>query len=163
MNRIKALRELKGVKQADLAKELNVSQGTLSNWERGVHDPDNASLVELAEYFEVSTDYLLELTDDPVNYEDPSLYDNISGAQWDYILEQNNYDEAEALKAYRAFKKAEQEDAMYDIAMHNFEDQIIRNPDIRLIARAGKKMTPEQAEIVRKYAQYMFPEAFDED
>lgn len=39
----------------------------------------------------------------------------------------------------------------------------IQNPDIRMIARAGKKMTPEQAEILRKYAQYMFPEAFVDD
>lgn len=37
------------------------------------------------------------------------------------------------------------------------------NPDIRMIARAGKKMTPEQAENLRKYAQYMFPEAFADD
>lgn len=37
------------------------------------------------------------------------------------------------------------------------------NPDIRMIARAGKKMTPEQAENLRKYAQYMFPEAFEDD
>ena len=39
----------------------------------------------------------------------------------------------------------------------------ISNPDIRMIARAGKKMTPEQAENLRKYAQYMFPEAFKDD
>lgn len=37
------------------------------------------------------------------------------------------------------------------------------NPDIRMIARAGKKMTPEQAENLRKYAEYMFPEAFKND
>lgn len=39
----------------------------------------------------------------------------------------------------------------------------ITNPDIRMIARAGKKMTPEQAENLRKLAQYMFPEAFKDD
>ncbi len=39
----------------------------------------------------------------------------------------------------------------------------IENPDIRMIARAGKKMTPEQAENLRKYAQFMFPEAFKDD
>lgn len=38
----------------------------------------------------------------------------------------------------------------------------IENPDIRMIARAGQKMTPEQAENLRKYAQFMFPEAFEE-
>ena len=39
----------------------------------------------------------------------------------------------------------------------------ITNPNIKMIARAGKKMTPEQAENLRKYAQYMFPEAFEDD
>ena len=39
----------------------------------------------------------------------------------------------------------------------------IQNPDIRMIARAGKKMTPEQAETLRKYAQFMYPEAFEDD
>lgn len=36
----------------------------------------------------------------------------------------------------------------------------IENPDIRMIARAGKKMSKEQSEILRKYAEFMFPEAF---
>lgn len=39
----------------------------------------------------------------------------------------------------------------------------IENPDIRMIARAGKKMTPEQAELLRKYAEFTFPEAFKKD
>ncbi len=39
----------------------------------------------------------------------------------------------------------------------------ISNPDIRMIARAGKKMTPEQAKSLRRYAQYMFPEVFDDN
>lgn len=37
----------------------------------------------------------------------------------------------------------------------------ITNPDIRMIARAGKKMTPAQAEKLRQLAEVMFPEAFD--
>lgn len=37
------------------------------------------------------------------------------------------------------------------------------NNDIRVIARAGKKMTPDQTEQLRKYAEYMFPEAFKDD
>lgn len=34
-------------------------------------------------------------------------------------------------------------------------------PDIRMIARAGRKMTPEQRESLLRYARFMFPEAFD--
>jgi transcriptional regulator with XRE-family HTH domain len=65
VNRVKELRESKKVKQIDLAKMLNVSQGTLSNWERGVHDPDNDVLAKIADFFSVTTDYLLGLTDTP--------------------------------------------------------------------------------------------------
>lgn len=34
-------------------------------------------------------------------------------------------------------------------------------PDIRMIARAGKRMTAEQRELLLRYAQFMFPEAFE--
>ena len=59
MNRIRELRESFKIRQIDLAKKLNISQGTLSNWERGVHDPSSEDLGILAEFFHVSTDYLL--------------------------------------------------------------------------------------------------------
>ena len=58
-NKIKYLREQLGIKQDDLAKELNVSQATLSNWERGAHEIDFVSLEYLANKFEVSFDFLL--------------------------------------------------------------------------------------------------------
>jgi repressor LexA len=59
MTRIKELREAQGIKQLDLAKFLNVTQGTLSNWERDIHDPDKGSLFALALKFNVSIDYIL--------------------------------------------------------------------------------------------------------
>jgi len=63
MNRVKELREEQNVKQLDLAVALNISQATLSNWERGVHHPDNDSLGHLARFFKCSIDYLLGNTD----------------------------------------------------------------------------------------------------
>lgn len=65
VNRIKELRNKKGIKQADLANFLGVVQGTLSYWENDKFDVDNASLQKLADYFNVSTDYILGRTDDP--------------------------------------------------------------------------------------------------
>ena len=63
-NRIKQLRERNGMKQNELASFLNITQATLSNWERGVHDPDNATLIVLSKKFNVSTDYLLGKSED---------------------------------------------------------------------------------------------------
>lgn len=42
------------------------------------------------------------------------------------------------------------------------EDEPI-NPEIHMIARAGRKMSPEQRQNLLKYAKYMFPEAFEDD
>ena len=53
------LRKDKNMSQAELANVLFVSSGTISNYENGVHMPDVEKLVELADYFHVSTDYLL--------------------------------------------------------------------------------------------------------
>lgn len=53
------LREEKGVYQKELASHLNVSIATISNYENGVHHPDLATLCQIADYFGVTTDYLL--------------------------------------------------------------------------------------------------------
>lgn len=65
MKRITQLREQHKIKQADLAKHMGISQGTLSNWETGKHEPGNDHLQKLADYFGVSIDYLMERTVDP--------------------------------------------------------------------------------------------------
>lgn len=64
------LRTEKGVYQKELAAYLNVSVGTVSNYEKGIHSPDLDTLCRLADYFSVTTDYLLGRT----NFRcDPSL------------------------------------------------------------------------------------------
>lgn len=47
--------------QKDLAKILFVTDGTISNYETGVHYPDVEKLIEISKYFNVTTDYLLGL------------------------------------------------------------------------------------------------------
>lgn len=58
-HRLTNLREEKGIYQKELAAYLNVSIGTISNYENGVHYPDLSTLCQIADYFEVTTDYLL--------------------------------------------------------------------------------------------------------
>ena len=57
--RLKELRNEKGLSQTELAKELKVSQRSISSWETGFRQPDFETLRLIAEYFDVSTDYLL--------------------------------------------------------------------------------------------------------
>lgn len=56
------LRQERGLTQKQLGEILRVSTGTISNYENGVHLPDALKLVSLADYFQVSTDYLLGRT-----------------------------------------------------------------------------------------------------
>lgn len=62
---LKQLREKKGIGQKELATMLNYSTGTVSNYENGVHTPNLATLSALADYYGVTTDYLLGRTDHP--------------------------------------------------------------------------------------------------
>jgi len=59
MNRIKELRNKTGLRQEDLAKELNIAQNTLSYWESGKTEPSGEALIKLADFFNVTVDYLL--------------------------------------------------------------------------------------------------------
>ena len=57
--RIKTLREEKGLIQADVAKALNVKRETVNQWENGVRDLKTEYTVNLANYFNVTSDYIL--------------------------------------------------------------------------------------------------------
>lgn len=57
--KIKDLRVSKGLKTQDLAVEIGVNQSTISNYESGLRTPSLEVLLKIAEFFEVSTDYLL--------------------------------------------------------------------------------------------------------
>ena len=59
MNRIKLLRSSCEMKQSDLAKQLNVRQNTISNWETGRSEPDFATLQKMARIFDTTIDYIL--------------------------------------------------------------------------------------------------------
>lgn len=59
MNRIRSLREDRDLRQIDVSNATGIDQKTLSNYETGKTNPDSYSIIKLAEYFEVSTDYLL--------------------------------------------------------------------------------------------------------
>ncbi len=58
-DRIKYLREAKGLTQALLAKQLGITRSSVNAWEMGISVPSTQYVVELAHIFKVSTDYLL--------------------------------------------------------------------------------------------------------
>ena len=65
MNRMKLLREQHNLSQTDLAKILNISRQSYNFYENEKRDPDTAMLIRIADFFNVSLDYLLGRTNDP--------------------------------------------------------------------------------------------------
>lgn len=63
MNRLKLLREERGLFQKDIATLLSVSIPAVNQYESGKRDMSTETVVKLAEYFGVSTDYLLGKSD----------------------------------------------------------------------------------------------------
>lgn len=66
--RLRELRKARGISQLKLAMDLNTNQNTISRYETGEREPGIAEIIALADYFNVSTDYLLERTDNPTPY-----------------------------------------------------------------------------------------------
>ena len=57
---LKNLRKIKGITQTQFATEFNISSGTIAMWETGKRMPDSETLKRIAQYFNVSIDYLLD-------------------------------------------------------------------------------------------------------
>ena len=63
--RLKEIRKSKGVSQLKMAIDLNTNQNTISRYETGEREPGINELIQIADYFNISIDYLLERTDIP--------------------------------------------------------------------------------------------------
>lgn len=59
MNRLKELRKQKGLTLAELGKEVNLKNNTLSRYERGIREPNISTLIKLANLFDVTVDYII--------------------------------------------------------------------------------------------------------
>lgn len=66
--RLKELRKARGISQLRLAIDLSMNQNTISRYETEEREADYKTLIKIADYFNVSIDYLLERTDNPNRY-----------------------------------------------------------------------------------------------
>lgn len=76
-DKFKEERLKKGLNQVEFAKIFNVTKQTVSNWESGKRKPDNDTIVKIANFFDVTTDYLLG-NDSKKNTDDTDLF-NLKG------------------------------------------------------------------------------------
>lgn len=61
--RLRELRKEKGISQLKMAMDLSTNQNSISRYETGEREADYKMLIKIADYFDVSIDYLLERTD----------------------------------------------------------------------------------------------------
>ncbi len=76
-NILKNLRAEKNISQGELAKQIGTSRSSVANWEQGQNFPNNEVLMQIADYFNCSTDYLLGRTfyKKPKEYIENQLYE----------------------------------------------------------------------------------------
>lgn len=75
--RLPELRRNKKITQEVIAKHLSIPRSTYSNYESGKREPDYETLIKLADFFGVTTDYLLgrKLINDFIDFNDDSILD----------------------------------------------------------------------------------------
>ncbi|HBG6671198.1 TPA: helix-turn-helix transcriptional regulator [Clostridioides difficile] len=143
--RLKELRIKNNLKQSDLARILNVTQGAVGMYENDKRTPSPELIVKLAEYFNVTTDYLLGHT--KTNYsvsanipgmpsivcEDNSIYDILDGKKdiksledMNKFLENTDYNNEvkEVLKKYMQLNEVDKKaiDRMIDNAYERLKE-----------------------------------------
>ena len=85
------LRTEKQITQTELGKILGVGKTTISNYETGYSTPDAEMLKKIATSFNVSTDYILGLTDDLINTENPDKID-LGRMILNYVINKEQFD-----------------------------------------------------------------------
>lgn len=91
-SQLKKLRKAKNIKQRQLAEYLNVSTGAVGLWELDYRSPDNETLIKIAEYFDVSIEYLLG-----VSVANEVTVVNGNGECRKYVLTQDNLKKVQEL------------------------------------------------------------------
>ncbi|HFL2571702.1 transcriptional regulator (plasmid) [Clostridioides difficile] len=89
--RLKELRLKKKLKQSELGKEIGISASTIGMYEQGRRFADQSTLIKLAQYFDVTTDYLLGFSE--TNYSVNSTIAGLSPIREDEIITNESINE----------------------------------------------------------------------
>lgn len=103
MKNLKKLRIQKGLSQQEFASIIHSAQNTVSQWESGKRDADSKTIQEIADYFNVSVDYLLG------RETKPTLDEQLDGVDFALYGEIHDLtdDEKKDILSYIKFKKSQ--------------------------------------------------------
>lgn len=133
--RLKEALELRGMRQADLAYETGIGKSAISQYLSGKVLPKQDKIYLLAQALHVNEGWLLGWTDDPTDYDDPSLAANIPID----LLKHFDYNIEAAYKAQQAI----QEDAIRESARHAHDAKEIMAKNIRQYMQDNNVTQPE--------------------
>lgn len=131
--RLKSSRKAKGLTQSELAKKVNTTKGTVSNYENGYSTPSNEMLVSLANALDVSADYLLGRTNNLILKEVKNEYVN----------------ETKEMENFKKIFKLMQKYGIEESSFLDFEK--------------WGSMGPEQIRELENYFQYLVQKSKDRD
>jgi repressor LexA len=154
--RLKKLREEKEITQLQLAKILGLDGSTISFYESGKRQPDYKILKGIADYFNVSLDFLLSRTDNPQNTPAPILLSPLRipilgtiHAGLPVLAEENWEDEIELPSEFKAdFALRVKGDSMSWVGIHENDLALMRQADLAshgMIVAAGLEEMEWQA------------------
>lgn len=107
-NRIKELRKSRGMNQEALASYIGVSQQTISKIERNTDSLSTDILIQLSEYFDVTTDYILGVSDEKRNTIIENKVKNRLEEYNEFVVEYgelNEYNQRAVIKIMKALKE----------------------------------------------------------
>ncbi|EGP5223793.1 helix-turn-helix domain-containing protein [Enterococcus faecium] len=108
-DKLKELRKNKGIKQSDLAKALYLRQSSISDYENNRSTPNPDTLKKIAEYFNVSADYLLDIAPkgkDKLDYALESAIEELKNEDTLLFMKDGDIDEETARLLKIAMKNA---------------------------------------------------------
>ncbi|CAL83938.1 helix-turn-helix transcriptional regulator [Clostridium botulinum] len=138
--RIKELREEKGINQLELSKILNVHKGSVSNWENNKRTPDADMLTKIADFFNCSVDYLLGNTDIKNKLNMSKLFSGAGGLKLDSFKELIEKDESNDNTLFSFMLQDKLKEAgLYNENMSNEEKNNLANKILDILKIMQKK------------------------
>ncbi len=107
MYRLRDLRKERKLSMKKLGELIGLSESTVSLYETGKREPDNETLMKLADYFEVSVDYLLGRTDDPSPKTLDEQLQGVEFALWGEVKEMTEGQKRDVLN-YARFRRQQE-------------------------------------------------------
>lgn len=138
----KSLCEENGVSCKRAVADIGLSNSISTKWKKTGATPKGETLLMIAEYFGVSTDYLLGETDDPIDYDDPDLIASLNPT----VLATFNGD---VRKAYE-FEQTQEADAQQEM-----EEQAKENLAKVALFGGDSEVTEEMWQEVKSYVEYI--------